>query len=102
MNKPVARRLKYAGIIAALDDSLNYSPASIARFAGERGLLAPFLEKETNEAILLQRIGRYMNRLRKTWEFPEGGDDQLRIPGQAPVPVWFGWRWKIPLSKGEF
>ncbi len=98
MRKSVARPLKYARIIAALEDGGIYTPASIAILARDQGLLAPFLEKEPNEALVLQRIRISMNRLRRICGFPAGGDDQLIIPGQRPVRVWFGWRWKINLE----
>ncbi len=94
MRRPVGRPRKYATIIAALDDDELYSPAVIPRFAKGQGLLAPFLTEGVSEARVIQRIRIAMVRLSNLHNFPDEGDGQVIIVGQAPVPAWFGWRWK--------
>ncbi len=94
MRRPVGRPRKYASIIDALDDDELFSPAVIARIARDKGLLAPFLKNEPNEAQVMQRVRIALIRLSNLHSFPDEGDGQVRIEGQAPVPAWFGWRWK--------
>ncbi len=94
MIKPVGRPRKYACIIDALDDDDLYSPAAIARIAKEKGLLDTFLEEEPNEALVFQRVRISLIRFSNLHDFPDEGDGQIIIKGQAPVPGWFGWRWK--------
>ncbi|MCP4406171.1 MAG: hypothetical protein GY807_00085 [Gammaproteobacteria bacterium] len=92
--RPVGRPRKYVPLMAALDDDELYSPAVIARIAQGQGLLAPFLTEESNEDQVMQRIRIAMIRISNLHNFPDEGDGQVRIEGQAPVPGWFGWRWK--------
>ncbi len=101
MARPVGRPRKYTGIIDALDDDELYSPAAIARIAKDQGMLAPFMKEETVEARVMQRIRIALVRLSNLHHFPDEGDGQIKIKGQAPVPGWFGWRWKNSGMKNE-
>ncbi len=92
MPKAAGRPRKYAGVIHLLNDDDLYSPASIARIAQAEGWLERFLEKEPNEALVVQRLR--ISCIRQSNGFPEAGDGQVKIWGQPPVPGWFGWRWK--------
>ncbi len=92
----MGRPRKYEAILKVLEDGKLYSPAGVARFAEENGLLEGANEKARTQSRQRVRIsmGRWANRN----EFPDEGDGLLTIPGQAPTPGWFGWRWKGSLD----
>ncbi len=91
MRRPVGRPRKYAEIIDALDDDTLYSPAAIVKLAKDEGLLAPFL-KEGDEDAVMGRVRASM--IQYSQRYFEEGDGQVKFRGQAPMPAWFGWRWK--------
>ncbi len=100
MASAAGRPRKYVNILAALNDHDLYSPALIARTAKDEDLLGSLLEEETNEALVQKRIRVAMIRSSKIYGFPPEGDGLVRLVGQAPVPGWFGWRWK-KILKGK-
>ena len=86
------RPTKYDHIIRTLDDGTIFSPAGIARYADDQGLLtAATLEEKRLER---QRIRITLARLATNHGFPDEGDGIVRLQGQAPTPGWFGSRWK--------
>jgi len=80
-----------------LKDEQIYTPATIAAFAEANGLL----KEVTTAGIKLekQRIRITMGRFSNNHGFPDQGDGMVTMPGQAPVPGWFGWRWKSALKR---
>ena len=93
--QPIGRPPKYEEIIGRLVDEELYSPGSIARFAEEQGLLVDFLDLEPNRKKVMLRIRIAMGRASNNNGFPDEGDGRVKVPGQAPVPGWYGWRWKL-------
>ena len=89
MKKKIGRPQKYADLLNKLEDDGLYTPATIARLG-----LSDFLGDETDEKLVMQRIRIAMVRYSNLHEFPDEGDGFVKISGQAPVPGWFGWRWK--------
>ncbi len=102
-SRPVGRPLKYQMIIANLEDDLIYSPASIARYAKETSLINPFLSPTVNLPKAMRRIRLSLGRLSNLHDFPDKGDGHVFLERQAPIPGWFGWRWKelLPLGRQE-
>ena len=90
--------MKYDVLIEALAEGDLYSPAAIVKFAEENGFLKSDPEKRNKRRLEKQRIRIAMGRYSNNHEFPDEGDGYLKIPGQAPVPAWFGWRWKASLE----
>lgn len=68
-----------------------YSPASIARFALEKGVLDTETLKQSYRRIRIT-LGRMTQNKRHL--FPLGGDGTVFQKGQPPTPGWFGRRWK--------
>jgi len=92
----IGRPMRYGEIIHALDDQTLYSPALIASLGVDIGLI----EGETVEEVKINR-GRCrhaLGRLVINHSFPDEGDGLVSVPGQAPTPGWFGWRFKETLS----
>jgi hypothetical protein len=85
------RVTKYAEIIRNLDPGVLYSGAAIANFAHEQGLITG---TPASVRISKQRVRIAMNRLASIMDFPDEGDGFITISGQAPVPGWYGSRWK--------
>ena len=83
--------MKYKKIIDLLDEDTIYTPASIAYFAEDQGLL----KSNTPKPIKAEkhRIRISMGRFSNNHKFPDHGDGMVTLPGQAPTPGWFGWRW---------
>ena len=90
--------MKYDVLIEAMDEGDLYSPAAIVKFAEENGFLKSDPEKPKKRRLEKQRIRIAMGRYSNNHEFPDEGDGYLKVPGQAPVPAWFGWRWKAALE----
>jgi len=92
----IGRPQKYVAILRALDPDELYSPAMIARFAKEHQLLAGYRQKDKSEKLIMQRIRVALIRMTslKRNSFPSEGDGLVVIPGQAPRPGWYGWRWQ--------
>jgi len=85
---------KYAAIINTLEDETLYSPASMAQFAKDAGLL----DQEGPDYVPYQRLRVTMGRNANNHHFPDEGDGLITLPGQSPCPGWFGWRWKSMLQ----
>ena len=83
------RASKYRHIIASLEDDTLYSAAMIARHAQEKGFL-----KGEDIRLERNRIRIALNRHSTLHEFPDEGDGLVTLPGCAPAPGWYGWRWK--------
>jgi len=96
MSKPSGRPLKYREAIEALDPNALYTPALVAAFGVERGLL-PGLAT-ANVKLSRQRCRIAMGRLTNNHFFPDEGDGMATIPGQSPTPGWFGWRCQETLN----
>ena len=96
MKSPFGRPIKYGYIIAKLEDDTLYSPATIARFAAENGLLSSS-DPET-QAIERKRIRLALGRLASSREFPPFGDGTVNLKGQPPTPAWYGWRWRSAIA----
>lgn len=83
--------MKYKKIIDQLDEDSIYTPGSIAIFAAKKELYA----SKNSEDLKAERhrlrisLGRFSNN----HKFPDHGDGTVTLPGQAPTPGWFGWRW---------
>jgi len=72
-----------------------YSPASIAQFALEIGVLDPETTTQSYRRIRIT-LGR-MTQVKRHF-FPIGGDGIVYQKGQPPMPGWFGRRWKQAYS----
>jgi len=83
--------MKYRKVITSLDSDELYTPATVARFAVERGLIED--NKQERQRVRIS-IGRFTNN----HYFPDEGDGMVTIPGQSPTPGWFGWRYKDALN----
>ena len=83
---------KYDSILHALDPHRLYTPACIARFAFEHGLL-PDEGESAEEKAVYRRIRIYMVMRSKRWQFPREGDGTVTRQGLPACPGWFGKRW---------
>ena len=93
-SRPVGRPMKYDYVLRKLQDEELYSPASIAGFAEVHKLLTPFLDDETDARKAKRRMRLALGRLSNLHQFPDEGDGRVYLFGQAPIPGWYGWRWK--------
>ncbi|MBO1322487.1 hypothetical protein [Acanthopleuribacter pedis] len=93
--------MKYKHILLELDEDQIYTPATIAMFAFEHGMVEFSDEEEAR--LIYQRIRIAMGRLSNNHRFPDEGDGFVTLQGQPPVPGWFGWRWMgaVHTVKGE-
>lgn len=91
--KIMGRPMKYADLLEQLDEEDLFTPATIAITADESGYIDPDLPPEERRKRI-QRIRITMGRLTKNRRFPPDGDGKRRLPCQAPMPAWFGWRWR--------
>lgn len=87
--------MKYRRLIEALDDHELYTPAMIAAYACEQGLVDGTDLVEQRKAR--QRIRIALGRFSNNHDFPDVGDGIVTLRGQAPTPAWYGWRWKSAL-----
>lgn len=94
--KAHGRPRKYEAILRSLEDGELYSPAKVARYAEEKGLIRG--EDAKSLALERQRVRIAMGRWANLKEFPDDGDGLVCLKGQAPIPGWFGWRWKASLD----
>ena len=85
--------MKYAQLIRSLDSDRLYTPALIANLAEENRTLVPGVEKRLEKNRVRLILGRFVDKN----DFPREGDGKVTLLGQAPVPAWFGWRWKASL-----
>jgi len=90
--RPMGRPMKYAQILASLEDDELYTPAMIADF----GLALGFRDRNpnVNEKLLRTRIRINLAHLARSRHFPKEGDGSVMRWGQAPTPGWLGNRWK--------
>ena len=96
MAKSIGRPLKYDRILNSLNDHELYSPASIAHFAQENGLLDANSPQQVK--LARQRVRIAMGRLCNYHSFPDEGDGCIVLPKLRPMPAWYGWRWKLVLE----
>ena len=80
-----------------LEEDDLYTPATIASFAEEQGLITA--DNLTQRRLEKQRMRISLGRFSNNHDFPDEGDGMVTIKGQAPTPGWFGWRWKAALSE---
>jgi len=97
MEKRRGRPMKYARFLETLEDYTTYSPALIVAHGEALGLFPDSLNREELR-MAKQRVRITMGRLSYNHNFPVGGDGLVFIDGQAPVPGWFGFRWKSVLK----
>lgn len=95
MKKSIGRPMKYKKIIETLDKNSLFTPATIANFAEEKGLLEGTNLRERR--LEKQRIRIALGRFSNNHGFPDEGDGMVTLRGQAPTPAWFGWRWKASI-----
>ena len=88
------RPMKYDDLLAQLSLDDLFSPAAIAAFACESNYIDAKLDPR-KRALTKRRIRITLGRLTKNRNFPPEGDGMIRLPKQAPVPAWFGWRWRL-------
>lgn len=96
MNAGKGRPMKYAHFLAVLDDFTVYCPSSIVANGEKLG----FFQKGLSSKMLRlqkQRVRIALGRYSYKQNFPAGGDGLVLIKGQAPIPGWFGARWKSSL-----
>ena len=91
------RPLKYHVLYEAIDAGTLYSPASIAKFAEENGLLKSNPEDLAARKKEKVRIRIAVARFAKNRGFGDE-DGFVTIKGQKPAPAWFGWRWKAAIA----
>lgn len=89
-SKQTSKHENLKRILEELADPEVYSSVSIAFLARDRGLLDPSF----SESRALHRLRITLNRLTDIHAFPVGGDCLIVDEGKAPIPGWFGWRWK--------
>ena len=92
----IGRPYKYEHVLRSLEDDTLYSASAIATFAEQNELIGGQTPEE--QKLARRRIRTAMIRLCNNHNFPDDGDGKVNIPGQAPVPGWFGSRWKSVLS----
>ena len=91
--------MKYNKVLRELEENVIYSPGSMARFARDKDIL-PGIDENSNKAdtrLAMQRVRISMGRFAKNHGFPQA-DGVVTLIGQAPVPGWFGWRWKASIG----
>lgn len=84
------RPKKYLPVVCLLEDQILYTPAQIGRLAAD----CAGLTHKDDRRKLTQRVRITMARFATKHQFPHNGDGIVTLPGQAPTPGWFGWRWK--------
>lgn len=88
----MGRPLAYQHIVDKLKPEVIYSAASIAIFAIENHLVDAQTPEEKKAAG--NRIRVSFNRIVHLRDFPDEGDGDVVIKGQAPVRGWKGKRWQ--------
>lgn len=96
MRRSIGRPMKYGVILEKLDPNALYTPATIAAFAEQVGLLDRSDQKQRR--LAKQRIRIALGRFSNNHNFPDEGDGMVTIRGQAPTPGWFGWRWQAAIK----
>ena len=100
MKQRKGRPAKYLKILNALHPHKLYTPASLARFADEQGLIESYIAEGIDKKKALLRIRVAMRKMSSAY-FPDEGDGIVFIKGQRPTPGWFGWRWQEPFEKRQ-
>lgn len=90
------RPLKYAYFIVVLEDGKLYSPATIVSNGEALGFFDGLYDRQLRLAKTRVRIA--LGRLRQLRRFPDAGDGQVKIGGQAMMPGWYGARWKAAID----
>ena len=98
MANPLGRPMKYRKFIEILEDNEVYTAGTILKLGLEHGLLAELGSPEENNKARI-RIRHALARFKSNHNFPRDGDGSVTVPGQAPIPGWFGQRWKASLPK---
>lgn len=88
----IGRPEKYRIILNQLDPHRLYTPATIASKAMAMGLVGQ--ESPKRSELAYRRVRIAMGRKSNNQQFPDEGDGMVTLPGQAPCPGWFGWRWQ--------
>lgn len=83
----------YFSCIRALKDDQLYNAATIAILGRDLGLFGKNLDFQS-ERLKMQRVRISLGRLASLANFPDQGDGLVKIREQAPIPGWFGSRWK--------
>lgn len=92
----VGRPEKYRAILNQLEPHGLYTPATIANKALAMGL--GNFDASRRSKLTHQRVRIAMGRKSNNHQFPDEGDGMVTLPGQAPCPGWFGWRWQNSLK----
>ena len=101
--RSIGRPQKYALALWALCDDELYTATTVANRAIELNLIdtSPPRRAEQERQRIRIAMGRYVNN----HTFPDNGDGNVRLRGQAPTPGWLGRRWKEhadPLTRGQY
>lgn len=93
MTTRLGRPMKYAHFLAVLEDDKLYCPSTIVANGERLGFFPRGLSKQ---ALRLKKTRVRISLGRYSWnhDFPVGGDGLVFVDGQAPIPGWFGKRWK--------
>lgn len=91
------RPMKYRLFIECLDDATAYCPSSIVANGERLGLFSQHKKKKERKLAKL-RVRITLGRFSSNHDFPIGGDDLVFLPGQAPIPGWYGARWKAAIE----
>ena len=99
----IGRPQKYALVLWSLHDDELYTAATVAN----RAVALELVDASSEKRIELdrQRIRIAMGRYANNHEFPDNGDGNVRLRGQAPTPGWWGRRWKEhadPLTEEQY
>ncbi len=86
MGRPISLQIRL--VLMSLDPDKLYSPATIATWAVERGLV---------EADERQRLRYTLAKVRQRRSFPREGDGLVFLPNNT-MPGWFGARWREVLT----
>ena len=98
----LGRPMKYGPLLLSLDHESLYTPAKICAFAEQNGLLRSDPNDPPARTLEKRRVRIAMVRLSNNHHFPDEGDGMVLLPGQAPIPGWYGWRWQTTLyQKGR-
>ena len=97
-DRPQGRPMKYRDLLLSLEDDDIYTPSTIATLAKNRGMFESAWDDPKGIRLEHQRIRITMGRFSNNNNFPDKGDGQVVVPGQPPIPGWFGWRWKAAIK----
>ena len=101
------RPWKYAQVILAIvDDEALYSATTLVETAKQKGVFGPPEEggkvwvnnKENPENLPTRARNSLTRHAREKFDEPDG---VFQREGNNPEPAWYGWRWKLILSKNQ-